>query len=895
MEKKMVKLFSAIALVALALLVVGATYAYFQTQYGSASNADVNVITATTDLLTFKIDKAINIGVSQSEFKKGNPDASDSTGAHATLTASNSKNIEKTTRSYNIYFVIDANDFEYTTQDGTPELYLNVTDPNGNKLENITGLVHYEKGFDITTRTGGFLLVPDYDIEATRGNTITQDWKVEVTFANLDTDQSKNMGKSLSGKLFVTSDKMNSYELSKITNMTTKTTYNSIDTTLEVEKGSAEINKYFYGIEKISSNVTGYVNNSGVKKVALKDVTFVETDKNTYKFDNLSDNSVYKVYSYGVDKNGIKTNLYETEVTTSEYNYPVVNSVSHTSTLNSITLSVNATKGDNDIVKYYYSKDNGQTYEESDSNSYVFNNLKDTTEYKIKVKVLDSYGRYSTEFVKAISTETYILPSITNVTPTTKYNQISVSVVGANGTNNISKYYYSINDGAYTESTNSSYTFTGLNEKTNYSIKVKVVDTLGRESNEYSLSVTTDAYVLPKVTNVSTSSTSSSITINVSASGGTGNVVKYYYSKDNGSNYVESTSSSYTFSNLTSNATFYIKVYVKDSNNRTSSVSATSIRTKSNVKLYNYVKSKYTSQGSNGLYYHDSSLTNGAGDNSYRYAGASDAVNNYVCFGSTQSPCPADNLYRIIGVFGDRVKLIKSDYATSTLLGADGDYKQAYTATGNASSNYKGNNLANIAAYTWNYKNNTTINSGYGSNTWSTSLLNKTNLNTNFITNIGADWAAKIADTTWKVGGNTWANIGTQPAKTAYQNEIVSPVTTNTTDNATDYSAKVGLMYVSDYMYAAPQDKWTLVGYNSDASKDYRAATSVNWMYMGLWEWTISRYADLAFYVFYVYYTGFVLNSNAFNAYGVRPVFYLSSSVNYASGSGTAADPILVT
>ena len=895
MEKKKVKLFSAIALVALALLVVGATYAYFQNQYGSASNADVNVITATTDLLTFKIDKAINISVSQSEFKKGNPDASDSTGAHATLTASNSKNIEKTTRSYNIYFVIDANDFEYTTQDGTPELYLNVTDPNGNKLENITGLVHYEKGFDITTRTGGFLLVPDYDIEATRGNTITQDWKVEVTFANLDTDQSKNMGKNLSGKLFVTSEKMNSYELSKITNMTTKTTYNSIDTTLEVEKGSAEINKYFYGIEKISSNVTGYVNNSSVKKVALKDVTFVETDKNTYKFDNLSDNSVYKIYSYGVDKNGIKTNLYETEVTTSEYNYPVVNSVSHTSTLNSITLSVNATKGDNDIVKYYYSKDNGQTYEESDSNSYVFNNLKDTTEYKIKVKVLDSYGRYSTEFVKAISTETYILPSVTNVTPTTKYNQISVSVVGANGTNNISKYYYSINDGAYTESTNSSYTFTGLNEKTNYSIKVKVVDTLGRESNVYNLSVTTDEYVLPKVTDVSTSSTSNSITINVSASGGTGNVVKYYYSKDNGSNYVESTSSSYTFSNLTSNATFYIKVYVKDSNNRTSSVSATSIRTKSNVKLYNYVKSKYTSQGSNGLYYHDSSLTNGAGDNSYRYAGASDAVNNYVCFGSTQSPCPADNLYRIIGVFGDRVKLIKSDYATSTLLGADGDYKQAYTATGNASSNYKGNNLANIAAYTWNYKNNTTINSGYGSNTWSTSLLNKTNLNKNFITNIGADWAAKIADTTWKVGGNTWANIGTQPAKTAYQNEIVSPVTTNSQDNATELKAKIGLMYVSDYMYAVPQDKWTLVGYNSDASKDYRAATSVNWMYMGLWEWTISRYADLAFYVFYVYYTGFVLNSNAFNAYGVRPVFYLSSSVNYASGSGTAADPILVT
>ena len=317
---------------------------------------------------------------------------------------------------------------------------------------------------------------------------------------------------------------------------------------------------------------------------------------------------------------------------------------------------------------------------------------------------------------------------------------------------------------------------------------------------------------------------------------------------------------------------------------------------KPQVLLADYVKSLYTgTQGENGIYYHDANLTNGAGDNSYRYSGASDQVNNYVCFGSTQSPCSADNLYRIIGVFGDKVKLIKSDYATTALLGADGDYSKMYTANNWNNSSYKGNNLANVAAYTWNYKNNTSINSGRGSNTWSTSLLNKTNLNKNFIKNIGADWAAKIADTTWKVGGNKWANIGIQPAKTAYQNEIVSPVTTNTTDNATDYNAKVGLMYVSDYMYAAPQDKWTLVGYNSsDASKDYRAATSVNWMYMGLLEWTLSRRADYASFVFNVYNSGNFDNIIAKNALAVRPVFYLTSSVNYVSGSGTAADPILV-
>ena len=299
--------------------------------------------------------------------------------------------------------------------------------------------------------------------------------------------------------------------------------------------------------------------------------------------------------------------------------------------------------------------------------------------------------------------------------------------------------------------------------------------------------------------------------------------------------------------------------------------------------LASYITNLYTGiQGENGIYYHDSNLTNGAEDNSYRYAGASDAVNNYVCFGSTQSPCPADNLYRIIGVFGDKVKLIKSDYATTALLGTDGDYKQAYTATGYSSSNYKGNNLANIAAYNWNKSNQ---------NTWSLSNLNKTNLNKNFIANIGADWAAKIADTTWKVGGNTYANIGTQPAKTAYQNEIVNPVTTNSTDSATEYSAKIGLMYASDYGFAAAPSSWTTNLYSYDGT----AIKNVNWMYMGLSEWTISRNADNSSSAFRVYDTGYVNSGNVGDgAYGVRPVFNLSSSVNYVSGSGTAADPIRI-
>ena len=282
------------------------------------------------------------------------------------------------------------------------------------------------------------------------------------------------------------------------------------------------------------------------------------------------------------------------------------------------------------------------------------------------------------------------------------------------------------------------------------------------------------------------------------------------------------------------------------------------------------------------LYHHDASLTNGAGDNSYRFAGASDQVNNYVCFGSTTTPCPADNLYRIIGVFGDKVKLIKSDYATSTLLGADGDYNEESSYD---SSNYKGNNLANVAAYNWNRT---------GQNTWSESNLNKVNLNTNFITNIGKEWSNKIATTTWKVGGNTYANIVELPMGEVYQNEIVNPVTTNTTDGKTDYDAKIGLMYVSDYGYAASSTYWSCSGYNDDSTKDYRMATTSNWMYMGLLDWTISRGADQTNYVFGVNVDGSLYGPGASGYHLVRPAFYLESSITYVSGDGTQSSPIRI-
>ena len=235
------------------------------------------------------------------------------------------------------------------------------------------------------------------------------------------------------------------------------------------------------------------------------------------------------------------------------------------------------------------------------------------------------------------------------------------------------------------------------------------------------------------------------------------------------------------------------------------------------------------------IYYHDSTLTNGAGDNSYRYAGASENVNNYVCFGTNTTPCPTDNLYRIIGVFGDKVKLIKS---------------------------------TSVGSKAWDSNE---------SNTWSNASLN-TYLNDEFINTFDETIKGKIADTTWKVGG---FNNSKQPAKAVYQNEIKSSPSEN---------KKIGLMYASDYGFAAAQSAWTtnLNDYDGAAIK------SVNWIYMGLDEWTISRGSDGSNGAFRVSHAGYVHNNYVGSYRGVRPSFNLLSSITYVSGSGSANDPIVI-
>ncbi len=226
-----------------------------------------------------------------------------------------------------------------------------------------------------------------------------------------------------------------------------------------------------------------------------------------------------------------------------------------------------------------------------------------------------------------------------------------------------------------------------------------------------------------------------------------------------------------------------------------------------------------------GLVHHSSSLTNGAGDNSYRYSG--EDPNNYVCFGSDADVCPSANLYRIIGIIGGRVKLIKA-----TSIGE--------IAIDNTNTNY----YVNTSIYTY--------------------------LNNDFLNSLG-EYSNLIATTTWYVGGINSDTITS--VKNIYDYEV--GINRN---NLVRIDEKIGLMYISDYGYAS-------------SMIDSALTSSDNWLYSGVAEWTQSRLNTTTNEFFFITDTGTLSSGDVANLYQVRPVFYLNSTTTWQSGDGTMTSP----
>lgn len=313
-----------------------------------------------------------------------------------------------------------------------------------------------------------------------------------------------------------------------------------------------------------------------------------------------------------------------------------------------------------------------------------------------------------------------------------------------------------------------------------------------------------------------------------------------------------------------------------------------------NTVYNNKVNQNNINEGKAGLYYHNGTILSDDGttildaaDESYRYAGADESVNNYVCFlgdDCTQE----DNLYRIISVDSNNVtKIIKA----TRLDGMEWDDgldssrnvvpEKAYTATGTSEDIAMGLTSGTSYANIWGINQ--------GQTTEYKSTLNEY-LNGTYLTGLG-DKADLIEITTWHVGGATSTQKNKSNPKTFMELELDTAASDDT--NKGIYEAKVGLVYVYEHGFAALPTYWAT---NLDS---YNASKENNWLVTSRYLWTISRQSNSMYYAFYLDYNyTSVLGSIVTGKNVVRPVLGLSSRVKITNASftniGSKSNPIII-
>jgi predicted ribosomally synthesized peptide with SipW-like signal peptide len=268
----------------------------------------------------------------------------------------------------------------------------------------------------------------------------------------------------------------------------------------------------------------------------------------------------------------------------------------------------------------------------------------------------------------------------------------------------------------------------------------------------------------------------------------------------------------------------------------------------------------------------------------YRFTGSGEVgdstnPNNFVCFGTTDkddcTSLPETYMYRIIGVFEDEngdnhVKLIT--------------YTQLYEV------------------YAW-HSSDTDVD-------WADSDLYKELNGSYFLTNTDYDymqdntWLNKITDWKWSAvntktyGGSNGPNYFSITAQNIYLHEMDRTGKTSTIGEWTTPTAKIGLMYASDYALSLGQ---VALSYNSESNYE---TLQTGWMHQlnndtsaSEHELTISR-GGCIFYINWVAWcvtaTGHVYSCSVDLEFGSRPVFYLTSDVKSTSGTGTIDNPYIL-
>ena len=279
-----------------------------------------------------------------------------------------------------------------------------------------------------------------------------------------------------------------------------------------------------------------------------------------------------------------------------------------------------------------------------------------------------------------------------------------------------------------------------------------------------------------------------------------------------------------------------------------------------------------------------------------RYYGAS--PNNYIYFNCETYPDTNCELWRIIGVFDGKLKIIRNE---------------------------------NIGAYSWDNKNATTGAPALGKNDWSTArlmkLLNpsdyyKVDTNDNGLgqslyynsasgkcysdfdnATVDCDFTSTgIKDTTRNMIAETTYNLGGWNNNSVYPNQIYEYErgTTVYTGRPTTWKGKIALAYPSDYGYAVDlgqcKDK-TLKDYGDDST-----CTSNNWIKTiitnngGNYGWLLTPFYNYPNTVWDVNKMGYTNYNNAVgSAFGVNPVLYLNPDISIVGGgTGTMNNPFVV-
>lgn len=274
-----------------------------------------------------------------------------------------------------------------------------------------------------------------------------------------------------------------------------------------------------------------------------------------------------------------------------------------------------------------------------------------------------------------------------------------------------------------------------------------------------------------------------------------------------------------------------------------------------------------------------------------RYYGAS--PNNYIDVGDRAS----DNsviLYRIIGVFDDKVKVIRNDY-----IGA-------YSWNNNPVSEWTQASIMKLLnpGYTsetvggslwWNSESG---NCYYASSTSGPEFQSVSSVSCDFTgKGLSSNVQSKIADVTWHYGTYNGYPFIT-PAEMYVYEQGTDTITDASVTRTSSWNGKVALMSASDYGYAADRSQCTSTLY------DYKDCTSVNYLYISGFnndQWLLNplkadNTKDGAYDTFQ---GGLILSAE--NGYRpvtdgliIRPSFYLKSSVGYVSGDGSQSNPYVI-